>query len=510
MSSERENSGFARVARGASVTFVGNVVVMALAFLTRVVSTKFLSPDGYGALVLGVAVLQVVERIGDLGIERGLARSLPRTDEKAAEFSTGLGIALVSVGVASSLLFVFSGPLAGILSGGQFVRILAFVALAAPASVLVKVAIGGLRGIEDAVGQAILLAGKQIAVFGCVAAALVSGYGPVGTMAGWALGTATVGVVAVGLVLKRSLVVNPTELVASMKTRGASLVRFSVPLMGVTAVWILMHQLDNILLGVLLEDADIGLYDVAYTLSRVLVLFLVPVELLFLPVFSDLDHNRRADRMRQLYRLTTKWLVVFTLPVLLVFTGFAATLLSGIFRPAFATATPAFVVLALGFFANVLLGPSQQALTAVGENHLVLRGALAALACNVLLNLLLIPRFGILGAAVATGVSYLLLNCLYVATLFRSLSIWPLTPRVAGTTIGGCVLFAGIYLLVRGIVSSSALALLAVALGFCLSFPVLFVVGGGVDAADVDLLRGLNTRSPVPLDRVVAFVNRHV
>jgi O-antigen/teichoic acid export membrane protein len=368
------------------------------------------------------------------------------------------------------------------------------------------VELGGFRGAGDAVGRVLL---KNVlmrtSIFVGVVVGIALGYGAVGAAAGWVVGLLVTAVGGLFLLRRRTTLLTASTF-RPEREQTARLLRFSVPLMGAAVVWELMKETDNLLIGYYLASADLGVYDAAFTISRLLLLFFWPIGFLFLPVLSELDHRGESQRMRLLYQLATKWMTVLSLPLLLAVAFFPGPLLETVFGVEFAPGRLALVVLTVAFFTHVVAGPNRQALTAIGDTRIVLYGTVVALAINVLLNVALVPRFGIEGAAVATGLSYVGLNVGYGYALFRRTNIAPVSGRLVRVSAAGVALFVGLILAVEALVDVPPVRLLTVLALFLPLYAVAFVLLGGFDPQDVDALEAASSRAPVDLSPVVDFV----
>lgn len=122
-------------------------------------------------------------------------------------------------------------------------------------------------------------------------------------------------------------------------------------------------------------------------------------------------------------------MVVLALPVLLTFVlvpGFVM----GLFGPEFEVGASVLVILALGQFVNVSTGSVGFVLIMTGRERMARNNAAVAAGVNIVLQVLLIPRFGAVGAAIATAVSVALLNLTAAYLVHRSLGIWTLPVRL--------------------------------------------------------------------------------
>lgn len=157
---------------------------------------------------------------------------------------------------------------------------------------------------------------------------------------------------------------------------------------------------DVIIVGVLLGPAAAGAWAAA---SRFVTTGTMAMEALRLQSAPAMAAAwARGDRRAydEVYRLTTVWLVLVSWPL---FLGLAtwAPLALGLVGPEFAEAAPALAMMALGMLVYVALGNVNAALLMAGRSGITAGNTAVALGLNVVLNLLLVPQVGLVGAAIA-------------------------------------------------------------------------------------------------------------
>lgn len=503
---------YGRVAGGAAVVLGGNLLGMVLAFAARLIPARVLAPEAYGLVALGVTVLNVGALIGQLGLYEGVARNLPRATDRRAEFTAGLAVAAAASLAVGLAIAALAPPLASLLVGRPLVPVLVAAGLTVPGMVVFRVTAGGFRGCEDAVGrvlvQNVLMRGGVVAG---VVAALAFGAGAVGVVAGWTAGVSAAAGGGVALLHGRTGLIAPVRRwPALVRRRAGSLVRFSVPLVVATSVWRLMQETDTLLLGALAPSATVGVYDAAFTLARLLFVFLWPAGFVMLPVLSELDERGRGERLRRLYALVSKWVVVLSLPVFLLLASFPRRILSALYGAEFAAGDTVLVVVGGAFLVHALAGTNRQALTAVGDVRYVLRAVVIAYAGNVGLNLLLVPPLGGTGAALATAASFVGLNLAFARRLRGTTGATPLSASLARALAASLAPFAALRLAFAplGPLDPTLPALAVAAPLYGLLHLAVVVLAGGVDPEDALLLRELDDRLPADLGPVVRRVER--
>lgn len=189
-------------------------------------------------------------------------------------------------------------------------------------------------------------------------------------------------------------------------------------------VQVVLQRLDVLLVTVLLDAGSAAVYVAA---SRLLVLGAFGIQAVTMAVQPQLAAHfarRELDAARTLYRLSTTWLVLLTWPLYLVGVVHPATVLS-IFGPEYAAGRDVLVVLACATLLSTACGVVDAMLTMAGRTALILVNVAASLVVNVSLNLLLIPTFGIIGAAWAWAGAIAVNNLLPLAQVRWSLGLHP-------------------------------------------------------------------------------------
>ena len=161
------------------------------------------------------------------------------------------------------------------------------------------------------------------------------------------------------------------------------------------------YNFDSVLIGFMLNSIAVGLYNAAYRPVTMAVALPVSYFLGLLPLLSRI-YVESQDTFRATIVRSLRWTATLAMPIGIGGTFLAYPIIDFLFGPAYAEAAPALQVLCWSAVLVILRGTYRQAFNATGNQRLDLRCATASTTSNLCLNLLLIPRYGILGAAVAT------------------------------------------------------------------------------------------------------------
>jgi O-antigen/teichoic acid export membrane protein len=459
------------VARGSLVNLAAMVTGAALSFGLTVLVSRWLQPRGAGALFELIALFTIMSQAFELGADTGLTRwiSRARAIGGLADVRRVLVVALVPVAAigtaAAAAIWVEAPELARVFlhgmaapAGAADIRIVApLVPLGALSFCIVDAARGFGRMWPYLVIEGV---GKPTVRFGLVLAALVAGWGLHGALLGWGF-PVIAGLVAAWLIfagiLRKEVPVRvrapvgagplaPAERRAGPSRAAAGRLRqlsiefwrFTAPrgLQGTFQVVILW--LDILLVGAMVSRYAAGVYAAVSKLAIVGTFVLEGNRLAIGPQLSAFLARHEHDRAADLYQSATRWLMLASWPLYLVFAVFPAVIL-GIFGSRYTAGAAALAVLSLAMLVNLGTGNVTVVLLMGGKSSWSAINAGAALIVNIGLNLVLLPRIGILGAAIAWGASIVVDNVTAMVEVRWVLGLAPFGPGyalVAATTVG--------------------------------------------------------------------------
>lgn len=415
------------VLRGAGPSAIVRLAQAALTVLLALAAARLLGAAEYGRFALaatlstllavpvglGLPTLAVREVAGRAHGDPGRLRALART---GPWLIIGAGAALT----ATTALALAVAP-AGLPAPRDAPLLLGAVALAGPWALL-RWAGGWLQGLGRAVwaqaGDGLLRPLLALAGLGLCAGAGLDGPAAFAVLAGAVLG-------ALGIVARqvhRAGRLWPSDAPARPDTVGW--LGVGLPLMAAGTLSMLQLTADVAMLGALADSSAAGVYHVASRLAQLAALLLVAANVVVAPRAAQL--HRAGDRAG-LQRLLTHSARLTTVAALVVL---AATLPGGaalldLFGPGFAAGAPALTVCALAQLANVACGSVAVVLAMTGRQRALLLGVTLGAGVNLVLNALLIPACGMLGAALATLASTAVWNGVLAWQVRRSLGVDP-------------------------------------------------------------------------------------
>jgi O-antigen/teichoic acid export membrane protein len=425
-----------------------------LGFAATVYIAHVAGADALGAFYLLSAYLGFLLLASDPGLGGAAAQRIAERDEPAAHFSAYAAVrAGLAIAIAAGI--VAAGPLLVGLDASGLVPWLALALLAASLAGIVATGVWATG--QAGIGQTAELigVGARVAVqVGAVAA----GYGAAGLAGGLVAGT-----VVAALVNRRFLSLRLTRFGAR---HLASLASFALWAFLITLVAVVSANADTVLIGYLLSDREVALYRTPLQLAALAVLSTMPLRASLAPRIAGWT---RADALDEAAgALSQAWTFALLLAVPVVVGGIvlAEPLLYFLYGAEFAPAAPAFVLLLLAQLISVGSLLEGMALSAVGRPRGAFVAAGAGAVVLVLGDLVLIPAFGITGAAMALLASTAVATVLARVLLGRTVLV-RLERRPLGAVAFAAALMAGAVLAYRAVLPPDSLPILigAVALG---------------------------------------------
>jgi O-antigen/teichoic acid export membrane protein len=422
-----------RQIRGSSLLLAGRMLSLAVNFATQVLIVRYLSKADFAAFAYGLSLVALGESLAVLGLDKAISRFLPIYDEQRA-YGKVLGTlvmvggTVLSLGLAFLLLaFGLHGFASGELGGrSQAVAVILILVCLSPIQALDDVLIGTFAVLARP--RAIFLR-KYVLAPGLRLAAIVlivlSGSGvrdlAVGYVAAGALGVCVYLVMLVQALGADGLL-TPLHR-RSLQFPVREVFGFALPLITVDLLFVVMNTTNVWMLQRFGTATDVADYRVVQPAARLNVLVMTSFALLFTPAAARLFARGDRHGVRELYWRTAAWIAVFSFPIFALTFASAHPLVVALFGERYAGSASILALLALGYYFNAALGFNGLTLRVYGLVRYTVLISVAAAVANVALNLLLIPRYGAIGAGVGTCATLVLHNVLKQAGLRKGTGV---------------------------------------------------------------------------------------
>lgn len=201
-------------------------------------------------------------------------------------------------------------------------------------------------------------------------------------------------------------------------------IKVSTPLLIISGLQIVMGQMDIIMLGSIVGTEESGIYSTAHRVAILSLIGLQAVNMIAAPLISEFFNLGDMRRLQRMVGLASWWIFSVSLVSSILLILFGKWVLS-LFGLVFIQAYIPLLILIIGNVFNALCGSVGFILNMTGNQNISIRIIASALVLNLVLNTILIPEFGMMGAAIATTSTVIYWNLFMCIIVIRKIKINP-------------------------------------------------------------------------------------
>lgn len=421
-----------QVIRGSMYYFIGSVIASFIAYLTKLVLVRNLSVEDYGLFFAVLTFVLIFTVFRTLGLSQGLARFIADYNAKrkydeiksivSGAFLMQFVVAIIMVGV----LWLFSNSLAAnYFNDERAGLLLRLLALYLPLSIIhinfTSIFQGFKKSKLFALGQPVVngfvLIGSVVGLWlGLEVFAPVIGY----------LGSFIVFLLIFIFPLLKTFDYFKYKQ-KNFKKENKELIKFSFPLMITSVGALFITYFDTLMLTYFDTLTSVGIYNIIYPTALLIVMLGSSLGAILMPVVTELWEKKKNKEIIQALLVIQKYLLVICLPIVIVLMTFSEELIRIFFGTEYVAGATAFNVLLIGALFKVFAAVNNQVLISLKESKKTMKMFLIAAIINVILNLILIPKYSIEGAATASMISFLIMltvSIFFIRKKIRMISPW--------------------------------------------------------------------------------------
>lgn len=211
----------------------------------------------------------------------------------------------------------------------------------------------------------------------------------------------------------------------TFKISGKQLIKNGFPMMISSSMIYLIFSVDTIMLGIFSVSKDVGVYRIVSQVAGINAIFVVVLGSVVGPKIAALYAENNQKDFKVLIQQSAKLIFFISLPVLLFLLIFSRKILL-FFGDEFTVGYGALIILIISQFIFSITGFVDLILNMTGNQIIFGKITMGIALLNIVLNLILIPIWGINGAAMATGFSIVLTNVLALIYIKKNLNVWPI------------------------------------------------------------------------------------
>jgi len=208
-----------------------------------------------------------------------------------------------------------------------------------------------------------------------------------------------------------------------ISTKG--LLKTASPMLFSGLLLYLLNWTDVIMLGIMTNESEVGIYNIAYKIGSVGFLVIVSVSTIITPKIAELYGSGNLQELKKLIHSSTRIISILTIPLVLLLVIGSESILS-FFGENVIVGSPTLIIVSVGVLFSAMAGNVDQILN-MTNNQIVLRNiTIFSFFINIIFNFILIPNYGIIGAAIASLISNVFINSVCIYYIKKKLGFYTL------------------------------------------------------------------------------------
>lgn len=385
-----------------------HLVINLKSLLILPILSKSLGTDGYGIWSLLIVTISLFTPLIGLGLISSITRYIGSDNSKEANREDLLSslIVILAIGALFTILFSFISPFLAdrILHDTSTILLLKVSSYIILLSSLDQLLLNYLRSKERIVLYSVFLLIESLAELLFIIFVLYIGLGLFGAVLSLLFAR------IVSLVLKFIFVYNDLGLSIPQFKRTKAYLAFGLPLLpSYLFVWVI-NLSDRYFLGYLMNNSSVGVYSAACGIGGIISLFVGPISVVLYPTISRLWDQKRESDVAKYINYSTKYFLMLAIPASFGLSILSKDILITLTSDQFIEASSLIPFLALGSIFSGLYSIYLYALATMGKTKIVGMLLIISAILNIILNIILIPCMGVLGAAISTLTCYIILS----------------------------------------------------------------------------------------------------
>ncbi|MDP2730993.1 MAG: oligosaccharide flippase family protein [Dehalococcoidales bacterium] len=407
------------MAKGTIYLIVASVVFSLTGYAIHFWLGREMGPAEYGAFGVVLYLMTTINLFITSGIPRSVSKYVAEGNYSTKDIvKYGNRLQLIFCAIVFVLYLGFSGVIANFLKDPSLTPYIRISALAVPTYALYSIYnTGYLNGLRKFGLQALTSMGDSVIKLAAVFGLVLLGFGVGGALAGYVLAT----LVAFLLAWRFVGPLGKSQALFDWK----KLLSFSAPATGFAVAFFLLVSLDLFAVKAMgIGEIEVGYYTSATTVSRAPYYLFSGLAMSLFPSISRSTSTNNADLTASYIRQSMRYMLMLLVPSVLLISVTSKDLLSLVYSSRYIDAAVPLSVLSFGLGFLTIFFVLSHMIMGRGKPGVVLFMALILVAMDIGLNILLIPTYGLTGAAWATTITGLAGMCaaaVYVLREFKTL-----------------------------------------------------------------------------------------
>ena len=403
-----------RAVRGAGITLIMSILAAVVAYVTRIILARNLGPYEYGLFSAVFTFIIFLLFFRDLGLRQSLSKHIAEFKAKQDynQIKTAINVVLLFQ-LFSSLMFVlilyFLSDYLAInyfkdINASLVLKIFLLYVLFSIFFIVLK---GIFQGFQKMFFFSSVEFSKNLIILISVLILFKFGFTLLAPIIAYALVSLILFMIYFYPALKMSQYFKHN--IINFKITTKKVVLFGIPLLAASFAGKIIGYIDTLLLTYFGTLTEVGVYNVVLPTALILLLFGRSISAIIFPMASELWAKKDLKRINEGLRLIHKYSFIILTPIIFSILVYSQIIIRTFFGSEYESGYLAMQILLVGMAFFIVAMINNQVISALGEPKYVAKIIAVAAFLNIVLNLFLIPKYSINGAAIATSISYFLI-----------------------------------------------------------------------------------------------------
>jgi len=407
---------FSDLLKGSSISFIFKIIGMGLGYIFTLLVARWYGAETMGLYALSMTMLNIFVTLGVFGFDNALVKFVAEYNSQAKpylvkEIYKKVLYIVVPVGVLLSAILYFGADFFAniVFKKEQLTLFLQITALGVLPFVLLRVNATLFQGLKK-IKLFSFFSVFGVAFFSLIGLVVVSNFFVILN------GSVVISVQVTSiLILMLSSFMSIKKNTSIFRTISKNMLKYkdiikvSFPMLLTSSMTLIMGWTDILMLGIFRSEVEVGIYSVIVKLAALTSLTLMVVNSIAAPKFSEFYSRGDMKGLEIMSQNSTKIIFFSSLPIIIVLLMFPKLIL-GIFGKEFIVGVVPLLILIAGQIVNAMTGSVGIILVMTGKQAVFNRVVIISSLLNIVLNYLLINKYGIEGAAYSTAISLIMLN----------------------------------------------------------------------------------------------------
>lgn len=423
-------SSLKKIMWGAGIVFIGRIIGKIIGYFYVMIVAR-LGTEQYGMLNLGFALSSLLTTLALLGLSSGIVRYVSFHNAKKDKarikgaITSSLRISIPLSLFFTLIMFSFAEQISVYFFHNPdltpILRVFSFTIPFFTAAYLFMAVFQGFKRIDYDTGLREIT--EKLVRLGFVLLLIPLGFGVFGASLSYIASSFVIFIASLYLMEKKVFPILKTKVKAIHYPK--EIFFYSFPLLLSSVLLFFVYWVDTLMLGFFRTTSEVGIYGVAVPTAALM--FVLPGALtsIFLPIIVQFYSKKKMKEMQKAYSIVSRWIFSINVPIFLLLAAFSRQILGILFDNAYVAASSPLIILSLGYLVYSFAHTSIDTINTVKKTKIFFTITAIYTSINVLLNYILIPTYGINGAAIATSTSFVVNSFLIIFFSYKYTRLQP-------------------------------------------------------------------------------------